>query len=368
MSAPSRTVGHWKVSKPRRCRSRCWEMSRRIPSQVGMTGPPERGPCRLRRRSKRRNPHGRAEPSGAVLEVPVPDTPGFGLRPADAGHSTVLPRGRKRARHDARTSAGGDLDFADERPARADHPGAAGVGLTRRYLGRREVRHGRRPLKNGHARRDHDVPPSRSTPRSIGKPAVTPSATTSRPTVPARLHDQLRWRWGFPTESSSIRTGHATSRPRCSTHPSTRESRSTDAPLPDGAGRAGSVALSWRHRPPPPAAARGRMGIQGNGERASGRSASPPSASPPSFAGCPPAHYADALWLSPMLAPTGLADIFMPSWPAALELEQDPVHRHKDVLRHTYAVVRGERMGSPELVLRLAALLHRHRQATRPAR
>ena len=51
---------------------------------------------------------------------------------------------------------------------------------------------------------------------------------------------------------------------------------------------------------------------------------------------------------------TGLADRFLPELPA-LELEQDPVHRHKDVLRHTFAVVEG---CEPDLVLRLAALLH----------
>ena len=51
---------------------------------------------------------------------------------------------------------------------------------------------------------------------------------------------------------------------------------------------------------------------------------------------------------------TGLADGFMPELPA-LALEQDPVHRHKDVLRHTFAVVEG---CEPRLVLRLAALLH----------
>src|SRR5438105_7161830 len=51
---------------------------------------------------------------------------------------------------------------------------------------------------------------------------------------------------------------------------------------------------------------------------------------------------------------TGLAEIFLPELPA-LQLEQDPVHRHKDVLRHTYAVVEG---CQPDLVLRLAALLH----------
>jgi poly(A) polymerase len=51
---------------------------------------------------------------------------------------------------------------------------------------------------------------------------------------------------------------------------------------------------------------------------------------------------------------TGLAEEFLPELPA-LQLEQDPVQRHKDVLRHTYAVV--ERC-EPDLTLRLAALLH----------
>ncbi len=55
-----------------------------------------------------------------------------------------------------------------------------------------------------------------------------------------------------------------------------------------------------------------------------------------------------------LLVDTGLADLFLPELPA-LQLEQDPVHQHKDVLRHTYAVV--ERC-EPDLVLRLAGLLH----------
>ena len=55
-----------------------------------------------------------------------------------------------------------------------------------------------------------------------------------------------------------------------------------------------------------------------------------------------------------VLVETGLADVFLPELPS-LRLEQDPVHQHKDVLRHTYAVV--ERC-EPDLVLRLAGLLH----------
>ncbi|HSN02037.1 MAG TPA: HDIG domain-containing protein, partial [Acidimicrobiales bacterium] len=54
------------------------------------------------------------------------------------------------------------------------------------------------------------------------------------------------------------------------------------------------------------------------------------------------------------LVRTGLAKQFLPELPA-LELEQDPIHRHKDVLTHTWAVV--DRT-SPDLVLRLAALFH----------
>jgi poly(A) polymerase len=55
-----------------------------------------------------------------------------------------------------------------------------------------------------------------------------------------------------------------------------------------------------------------------------------------------------------LLVDTGLAGRFLPELPA-LRLEQDPVHHHKDVLTHTYAVV--ERCEA-DLVLRLAGLLH----------
>jgi poly(A) polymerase len=57
------------------------------------------------------------------------------------------------------------------------------------------------------------------------------------------------------------------------------------------------------------------------------------------------------LWF---LVDTGLADHFLPEL-SAMRLEQDPIHRHKDVLAHTIAVVRNT---SAELVLRLAALFH----------
>jgi poly(A) polymerase len=59
----------------------------------------------------------------------------------------------------------------------------------------------------------------------------------------------------------------------------------------------------------------------------------------------------EGLWF---LVKTGLAEEFLPELPA-LALEQDPVHRHKDVLAHTIAVVQRVR---PLRVLRLAALFH----------
>src|SRR5947209_6146985 len=57
------------------------------------------------------------------------------------------------------------------------------------------------------------------------------------------------------------------------------------------------------------------------------------------------------LWF---LVQTGLAAHFLPELPA-LALEQDPIHRHQDVLAHTIAVVETTHA---DKTLRLAALLH----------
>jgi poly(A) polymerase len=59
----------------------------------------------------------------------------------------------------------------------------------------------------------------------------------------------------------------------------------------------------------------------------------------------------EGLWF---LVRTGLAEEFIPELPA-LALEQDPIHRHKDVLAHTIAVVEKTH---PDRLLRLAALFH----------
>ena len=69
----------------------------------------------------------------------------------------------------------------------------------------------------------------------------------------------------------------------------------------------------------------------------------------------------DRLILSPspeaglwFIVNTGLAEQFLPELPA-MAVEQDPIHRHKDVLAHTIAVVEKT---SPDRIVRLAALFH----------
>jgi poly(A) polymerase len=56
---------------------------------------------------------------------------------------------------------------------------------------------------------------------------------------------------------------------------------------------------------------------------------------------------------------TGLTERFLPELPA-LSLEQDPIHRHKDVLTHTFAVVENVQSHMPGdfRITRLAALFH----------
>ena len=66
----------------------------------------------------------------------------------------------------------------------------------------------------------------------------------------------------------------------------------------------------------------------------------------------------NGLWF---LVETGLADLFLPELPA-MRLENDPIHRHKDVLTHTLAVVENVRPDANDefdyRITRLAALFH----------
>jgi len=76
-------------------------------------------------------------------------------------------------------------------------------------------------------------------------------------------------------------------------------------------------------------------------------------------------HPSAGLWF---LVETGLADQFLPELPA-MRLEHDPIHRHKDVLTHTIAVVENVRRPASDAasgvpapfdfrITRLAALFH----------
>jgi len=69
-------------------------------------------------------------------------------------------------------------------------------------------------------------------------------------------------------------------------------------------------------------------------------------------------HPSAGLWF---LVDTGLADQFLPELPG-LRLEQDPIHRHKDVLTHTIAVVENVRRDAHPTFdyrrTRLAAFFH----------
>jgi poly(A) polymerase len=69
-------------------------------------------------------------------------------------------------------------------------------------------------------------------------------------------------------------------------------------------------------------------------------------------------HPSAGLWFA---IETGLADEFLPELPA-MRLEQDPIHRHKDVLTHTLAVVENVRRDAAAHFdfrrTRLAALFH----------
>ena len=63
-----------------------------------------------------------------------------------------------------------------------------------------------------------------------------------------------------------------------------------------------------------------------------------------------------------LLVETGLAALVLPELPA-LALERDEHHRHKDVYEHTLTVLEQsidleDRLGGPDLVSRLAALMH----------
>ena len=244
---------------------------------------------------------------------------------------------------------------------RAHRPGEGHAGLRlrdRRATGRdrgaappdrprRRAR--RRPVRNRRAR-SSTVSNARSRPtgptctcRRAASPRSS-SATTSRPTSPGATSRSTRWRCGSPTRCWSIRT---TARSTSSEHrlrtPLSPDVSFTDDPL--RMLRAARFIAGFGFEPVPELVAavgehRHRLEIV-SAERIRDELSKLLVVDDP----------APGLWF---LARTRLSDEFLPEL-NAMRLEQDPIHHHKDVLAHTIAVVQKVR---PDLVLRLAALLH----------
>ena len=214
---------------------------------------------------------------------------------------------------------------------------------------------GRRRVAPGQALRHHRAPPRR--------PALSRSPPTApRPTsrlaqargVVRRLHR------GRPVAPRLHRQRHGPAPPRPRARRPLRRARRP--------GRRAGCARRWRPRSPSPTTRCGCCARRASSP-ASASSPSPrsPSRSRPCTTGCPSSRPSGSatsstswssvdkpspgLWF---IVETGLADEFLPELPG-LALEQDPIHRHKDVLAHTLAVV--DKTG-PDRLLRLAALLH----------
>ena len=245
------------------------------------------------------------------------------------GTSCTSSAGRCATCCSGRTAA--DLDFATERARRARPPRSCAGWADRQYLV--GVRFGTvGALKDGQRL---EITTFRAGGLRRGAPQARGDVRRGRrdgPVAP-RLHDQ---RDGDPlarTAGSSTRSAACGTSPRASLDtPLDPEVVLRRRPAADGARRAVRRAAR-RHA----GAARRR----GDGARCANASRScRPNGSATSSTSCSwPTHAATGLAL---LVETGLADRFLPELPA-LRLEQDPVHHHKDVLRHTYAVVERHR-------------------------
>ncbi len=285
-------------------------------------------------------------PSGAVLDVPS-IAKELGLRFAEAGHELYLVGGSVRDLMLGRARR--DLDFATsahpEQTTRVLRGWAERrylVGVTFGTVG---------ALEGRAAARDHDVPPG-------GLRRGTPQAGRhvrrrhrDRP-VPPRLHDQRDG--GAASRRRARRPVRRRPPPRRegARHPARTRGLVHRRSAAHAAGRA--LRLAARRRPrrsawwPPSRDARAPRDRLGRADRRRARR---------SCWSVSPSRRVSRCWSS-----TGLADTFLPEL-AALELEQDPVHQHKDVLRHTYAVVESCEPDRRAAARRAAA---RHRQAVHP--
>jgi hypothetical protein len=274
--------------------------------------------------------------SGATLDVPELAIE-LGVRFADAGHQLFLVGGSVRDLLLGRTVS--DLDFATSAHPTETTKVLHGWADRRYFVG---VRFGTVGALKGGTRLEittfrQEVYASRTGSRR------SPTGTTSRRTSVDAISRSTRWRSACPAASSSTRTVGWRPWVRASSTRRRIPGRVLRRSLADDPRRPVRGAAGCRPRRADPR----RDPLDARSPRHRGRRTDAAEIDKLLVA----EHPAKGLSL---LVETGLADLFLPELPA-LQLEQDPVHQHKDVLRHTYAVV--ERCEA-DLVLRLAGLLH----------
>ena len=259
-----------------------------------------------------------------------------------AGHSVYLVGGWLRDAVAGRELAGNDIDLATDARARRDRGGARRVGRAPVAPGQ-ALRHRRQRKRDGLSfeittfRADVYIPESRK-PEVVFGDDIETDLSRRDFTVNAMA-------LALPNPTSSIRSAASPISP------------------PAGCGRRVAVEVSFLDDPlrmlraarfvsslelePDRRGGRGDRRTIASGWRSSSAERIRDELNKLLVAPDPQA----GLWL---LAPTRLSDEFLPEL-NAMQLEQDPIHRHKDVLAHTIAVVANTR---PELRVRLAALLH----------
>ena len=199
--------------------------------------------------------------------------------------------------------------------------------------------------------RDHDPPGRGLLARTRASPRSS-SPTPSRPTSSAATSPSTPWRSTLP-EPRAGRPVRRRGRPRrrAAAHAARRRRSPSPTtrcaccgPPASSPATASCPTTSWWRR---------------SASWAAGSRSCRPSASATSSTSCIVVDDpAAGLWF---LVDTGLAEQFLPELPA-MRLEQDPIHRHKDVLAHTIAVVGNVSARKPDgasnRITRLAALFH----------
>ena len=212
------------------------------------------------------------------------------------------------------------------RAARRDQASARAAGPTR--SGRRASASARSALaRDDRVIRDHDAPGRGVPPRLAQARGRVRRRDRGRP-VAARLHRERHGaRAARPARSSTRSTARCDlAAGRLRTPLARRVASATTrcgccAPPASSPATGSHPMTSWSTR---------------SASCAAGSRSCPPSASATSSTSCIIVDHPSAgLWF---LVDTGLADEFLPELPA-MRLEQDPIHRHKDVLAHTIAVV-----------------------------